>query len=143
MSGIVDDLRSGVNDLLGIRDSIGAALKEVWIVTRTWSGIELGDGTAFETREQMLPSPRVVEFKTDLRIKEGGAVQSGDIMLKMVSRQSFPNQADVDFSGIASNVEKLYEVGGRLYRPVGVTEKHLTWTILLRPLSDQKRYPNV
>lgn len=136
---IVSDLKPGLNAILGIRDDLGAALKEVYLVTRSWSGGELGEGDPTEIKVRMLPSPRVVEFKHDLRIKEGGAVQQGDILLKMISKVSFPKQCDVDGSTNSQNVEKFYEVGGILYRVVGVTEKHLTWNVLLRPISNQAR----
>lgn len=134
MSGsIVADLRANVNDILGIRDDIGAAKKEVFLVTRTWTGGELGSGDYSDVSARMLPSPRVVEYKHDLRLKEGGAVQQGDILLKQISQQTYPNQSDLDGTQCKKNVELFYDVGGKIYRPIAVTEKHLTWTVLLRP----------
>lgn len=135
---VVSDLLSNVDSILGIRDDIGAALKEVWLVTRAWRGSEPGDGTYVETKVRMLPSPRVVEYTDQARIREGGAVQQGDIMLKMISKQSFPEAADIDCSSGDASVEKFYEVGGSLYRVVSVTEKHVTWSVLLRKLTSQR-----
>jgi hypothetical protein len=137
MSGIVDDLRSGINDILGLRDSLGVGLKKVYLVTRTWSGSELGEGTKTITKRQILPSPRVVEFMDQYKIKEGGAVQQGDLMLKMVSKQSYPLRSDVDCTSNSENVEKFYEVGGALYRVIMVREKHVVWEIQLRKDSKQ------
>lgn len=137
--GVISDLIPSVDEILGIRDDLGVALKEVWMVTRTWSGSEIGVGTFTEVRVRMLPSPRVVEFSQDLRIKEGGSVRAGDIQLKMVSKESYSTEASVDCSSNTANVEKFYEVGGIVYRPISITEKHLTWTILLRRVSDQSR----
>lgn len=134
---IVDDILPDTDDLLSIRDDIGAALKEVYIVTRTWSGEELGAGQPSEIKERMLPSPHIVEFSHSLRIREGGAVKQGDILLKMVSKNKYPNLSDVDLSGLPLNVEKLYEVGGKLYRPISVTERYVTWRVLLRPISSK------
>lgn len=140
MSGIVDDLLNGsVNDILGVRDDLGVALKQVHMVTRSWSGLEPGDGEVSEVKTRVLPSPRVVEFKNDLRIVEGGAVQQGDILLKQISKQTYPTQDLVDGSSDSESVEKFYEVGHRLYRVVAVTEKQVTWTVLLRPLTSQER----
>lgn len=138
MSGIVDDLRDCTNDILGIRDDIGAELKKVYIVERIWSGKELGDGTSRESKTQILPSPRIVEFNHNLRITEGGAVKQGDILLKMISQQTLPKKQDVEFTDVSKNVEKFYEIDGRLYRPVTATERHLTWSVLVRPLSTNK-----
>jgi hypothetical protein len=133
---IVSDLLGDVDSILSVRDQIGAALKPVYLVTRTWSGSELGEGTASVTKTQMLPSPRVVEFKHDLRLVEGGFVKAGDILLKMVSKQSYATESLLDGTSNVANVEKLYEVGGILYRPINVREKHVTWTVLLRRLSE-------
>jgi hypothetical protein len=132
-------IRSNLNSILGLRDSLDVALKPVHIVTRTWSGPELGHGTKTEARVRVLPSPRVFEFKNDVRLVEGGTIQQGDILLKMISKQSYPTQNLVDCSVTAENIEKFYEVGGILYRVVAVTEKHLTWSVLLRRLSQQAR----
>jgi hypothetical protein len=139
MSGIVDDLKEGLDDILGIRDDIGAAKQEVYFLEYEFSGTELGDGTkTMKSKERMLPTPRVVEFKHQLGIKEGGAVKQGDILLKMVSKAKYPDKATLEFSGLEKNVEKFYEIGGRKYRPIEITEKHLTWSILCRPLSGQR-----
>ena len=137
MSGIVDDLRSNVDSILGLRDSLGVGLKKVYLVTRTWSGSELGAGTKTITKTQMLPSPHVVEFMDSYKIKEGGAIQQGDIMLKMISKQSYPIRTDVDCTTTAQNIEKFYEVGGILYRVIMVKEKHVVWDIQLRRDSRQ------
>lgn len=137
MSGVVAGVLANVNSILGLRDSLGAALKDVYLVTRTWSGTELGDGTATDTKVKMVPSPRVVEFKHDTRIVEGGAIKQGDILLKMVSKQTYPTETMVDGKSDIDNVENLYEVGGVLYRVINVKEKHVTWSILLRRLSSK------
>lgn len=139
MSRLIDGLRANVNHILSQRDALGAALKDVYLVTRTWSGVELGDGTATEVKVKMNPSPRVVEFKHDMRLVEGGAVQQGDVLLKMVSKQTFPTQSLVDGSSATATKEALYEIGGFLYRVVNVRERHLTWNVLLRRLSQQAR----
>lgn len=138
MTSVVSDLLGGVDDILGLRDDIGAALKEVHLVTRSWRGSEPGDGTYVESKVRMLPSPRVVEFTDSHKIREGGAVQQGDIMLKMISKNLYPKAADLDCSSGDAAVERFYEVGGSLYRVVTVTEKHVTWNVLLRKLTAQR-----
>lgn len=136
--GVVEGVLESVNDILSLRDSIGAALKEVYLVTKTWPGTEIGDGTAVVTKVKMVPSPRVVEFKHNLRLVEGGAVKSGDILLKMVSKQTYPTENLLDCTSAVQTVEKFYEVGGILYRFLSATEKHVTWNVLLRRVSQQE-----
>ena len=137
MSDVVKGVRDNVDSILAIRDQIGAALKPVYFVTRTWSGTELGDGTATIARVQMLPSPRVVEFKHDLKLVEGGFVKAGDVLLKMISKNKYTAESQLDGTSTVANVEKLYEVGGILYRVINVQEKHVTWSVLLRRISGQ------
>ena len=138
MSGIVDSLLTNVDSILGLRDSIGAALKRVDIVTRTWSGTEIGDGTATDVYVQMLPSPRIVVYNNDVRLVEGGAVRQGDILMKMISKNLYQTQAVVELRDNSSpNVEKFYALGGVLYRVVTVTEKHVTWNVLIRRVAQQ------
>jgi hypothetical protein len=139
-NGIVGQLIANLDNLLSVRDDIGAAKKTVKIMTRTWDGDSLGEGNAVETLVQMLPSPQIVEFEHDFVLKSGGSVQQGDIMLKMVSKQGYTTQAMVDCSSNDLLVEKFYEVGGFLYQVIHVTEGYVTWNIHLRRTSDQTRY---
>ena len=135
--GVVAGLMGSVDSILGIRDSIGAALKEVSFYKRTWSGEEVGEGLSSSIVTSMKPSPRVVEYKDDFRVREGGVIKQGDIMLKMISKNLY---TESELNGIAEkNIEMLFLVGEKLYRTVSVTEKHLTWNVLLRPLSDQRK----
>lgn len=137
MSGIIDGLLPNINDILGVRDSLGAALKPVYIVTRTWSGLEPKDGSSEDEEMQVLPSPRIVELSDVYKIKEGGAVEQGDILLKAVSKQTFPDKSVVDGSVEDQNIEKFFKVGEVLYRVLNVREKFFTYEIQLRRVSKQ------
>jgi hypothetical protein len=138
------DLLQIIDPILGIRDELGLTLKSVYLVTRTWSGSEPGDGTFVERKTKIAPSPGIVEFKMDLRLKEGGEVQAGDIMLKSISKHAYPNLSDLDCSTTDRKVEKFYELGGtdsrrgERYRFIQFIERQLTWRILIRRLSDQQ-----
>jgi hypothetical protein len=140
MVPVYDDLLGDVDSILGIRDDLGVALHPVFIVTRTWSaGTELGEGDYSDTELQMLPSPRIKEFADDYKIKEGGAIQQGDIMLKMISKQSYPKRSDVDCSVDQQFIEKFYKINDIFYRVIFVWEQHVTWNVHLRRVSDQTR----
>lgn len=140
-NGIVGSLKDGLDDILGLRDSLGAALMPVFFVTRTWTGDENGDGEATEVKSQVLPSPRIVQMNDASRIVEGGAVQLGDIFLKMISKAKYGSKSDVDGMSDFQNVERFFEIDGELYSVINVTEKHLTWTVQVRKLSNQRRFP--
>lgn len=138
--GIVGNLKDSVNDILGLRDDLGAALTGVYIVTRIWSGSELGEGVAQEEKLQVLPSPRIFSFVDDSRVLQGGIIQLEDIKLKMISKANYSCKADLDCSSESENVEKFYEIDGQIYSVISVIEKHLTWDVMLRKRTNQKRF---
>lgn len=140
MSGLVGSLRKNVDAILGIRDSIGAILKPVAIVTRTWTGTRVGDGDAHDSVDCLRPTPQIVEIGNDIRLQEGGAVKQGDNLVKGISRESYPLESDVDCTTNDPLVEKFYLLGETLYAVINVKERYLTWDVLLRERSDQTRY---
>lgn len=133
----LDDLRADLNPILSIRDDLGVALKPVYLVTRNWTGEEIGDGTYSDIAVRVAPSPRVVEFFNNFTIKEGGAVQQGDLLLKMISKESYPTQNRIDCTTELANQEKFYKVGVHLYRVIMVKEKQLVWEVQLRKVTKQ------
>jgi hypothetical protein len=132
---LVDDLRQTVNPILSIRDELGASKQPVSIVTRKWTGTEPGDGSYRDSELPLLPSPSIVDYSADYRVREGGAVQMGDIRLKWISKQSFPVRSEVDGSSSSHSIERFYKVGKDLYRVIHVEEKLLCWNITLRKVS--------
>ncbi len=134
---ILNGLRANVNSILGLRDSLGVQKGLVYLVTRTWSGDELGAGTMTEIKTQMLPTPYIFIFTGDRKIPEGGVIKQGDIILRQISMQSYPTENLIDCSSTDPKVEKLYEVDGSLYRVIEVTKKHVTWKVILRRLYSQ------
>lgn len=141
--GIITGLAAGFDDILGLRDSLGVALMPVFHVVRTWSGEEVGRGDATEVETRILPSPKIVSMSNDVRIKEGGVVQLDDIQIKGISKVKFPLKSQIDCSvgDEEEGVERFYALDGELYTVVGIVEKHLTWQVHLRKLTNQKRYP--
>jgi hypothetical protein len=138
MSGILDGLIDCSDAILGIRDDIGAKVSDVYLVTRTWSGARVGAGECQDTEVQISPTPWVVDLSNDHRVKEGGAVQNGDIELRQISKKNYPLKTDIDATTTGS-VEKFYKISGVLYQVVKVSEKYITWSVQLRRRSDQRK----
>ena len=91
-----------------------------------------------ERIEQILPSPRIVRFAQDLRLKEGGMIKQGDVQIKGISKNKYRLPAlDVTTSG-AMNVLRLYQIGDKLYQVINVTEQYVTWDVMLRELTNQR-----
>ena len=139
-NGVIGNLRSSVNDILGLRDSLGVALSPVYLVKRNWSGEEIGEGQAQDSQEQVLPSPRIFSMSDDSRIVAGGAVQIDDLLIKGISKVNYPKKNLIDGTSESETIECFYLVDGFIYTVTNVTEKHLTWNVQIRKLSNQKRY---
>lgn len=127
----IKGIKKGLNSILGVRDKV-ALIHRVYMVTRTWSEREIGRGEYRDVEVQMLPSPGIKEFKHDLRVQEGGAVQQGDVLLKGISQVSYPEESDIDCSSSLPGVERFYRIAGKEYTVVNVRERYLTWNVLCR-----------
>lgn len=145
--GIIDSLLEVTDDILGVRDDVGAVIDPVFLVTRSWyrdtartiPSSRVGDGYAKDTETQMLPSPALKNYSQDVRLREGGAVKSGDIILKNVSRQS-QSEATLDASTGVPYQEKLYRVGDKLFQVINIMKSYVTFDVQLRELTNQRRY---
>ena len=135
---LVDSLKDCSDAILGIRESIGADLKKIYLVTRTWSGENVGEGLASDECVQVEPTPGIKNLSNDHRVKEGGAVQNGDLLIHQISKHRYPAQSDVDCTSDAVNVERFYKVGDVLYTVINTVEKHIVWDVQIRRRSDQR-----
>lgn len=134
---IVNDLIDGLDDILGIVDDIGAKKHDVYILTRTWEGPRIGQGEKTDIIDQVLPSPHLVDFSHNINVKTGGAIDSGDIMLKMISKESYPEKEMIDCSvdklePNSDMVQRYYYIDGRLYEVKSVVSNYVTWNVLLK-----------
>lgn len=136
---LLDSLLPNIDTVLGVRDSIGAQLHNVYMITRRWSGGRPGEGEASDTIEQLTPSPQIYEYGHDIRIVEGGAVKQGDIVLKNISKNKYTSK-DLDGRTDDKATERFYRIKERLYQVINVKERYLTWEVQVRKLSNQTQY---
>lgn len=127
----IDGLKKGINSILAVRDKIGI-LHEVFIVTRTWSGGDVGRGEKSDRTHKVVPTPGIKAFSQDVRITEASAVQQGDIILRGISKVNYPLESDVDCSSTAKGVEKFFLIADKEYQVKNVTESYVTWDVQLR-----------
>lgn len=133
--GLIDDLTSVADDILGVRDTIGAAIHDVYIVTRTWSGAEPGDGTPTDVVAQMTPTPAIQDLAHNFKLLEAGRYKQGDLILKNISKQSYPTMDGVRLKSTNKAVEKFYRVNGELYTVIHVRESYITWDVHIRKVA--------
>jgi hypothetical protein len=146
-TGIDQAMLKGIDACLGVRDAVGAVIEPVFFLTRTWYS-DVGKTTPATAPEgyatdsapvQLFPSPGMKDFSQDVRLREGGVVKAGDIILTGVSKNKY-QQSDLDGSVSAPNIQKFYLIGVKLYQVINVTEKHVTFNVQVRELTNQTRY---
>lgn len=139
MSDLKVSLSPVIENVLGLRDKLGVALKQVFIVRRYWSGGVVGKGIAEDKAEIMRPSPGVKDFSHSLRLTEGGAIKAGDIILEQIPKSIFKTEADI--RGVNNNpgIEFFYRVGDDLYSVISVVEELFWWNVQLRRLASQEK----
>ena len=128
--GIVDDVLSNLDDILGLRDELGAIKHHVFILTRKWSE-ERGKGTYTDTKEQVLPTPYVVDFSHDLRLKEAGMIKQGDILVKMISKKKY-QEVQINCTVTDNKTEKYYLINNQLYEVVNVKDDYVHYDVQIR-----------
>lgn len=138
MSSIVDDVLGCTDEILGLRDELGAIKHKIFILTRTWTGNELGDGTSSDDKVQILPTPYLVDYSQSLRIREGGKVKEGDIILKHLSKETYTEESQIDCSVENRTTEKYYLINGYLYNVISVTSDYVYWNVHVRKTAKYK-----
>lgn len=133
MSKMIKNLLPGLNSILKVRDDIGAIREQpIYIITRKWSGVSPGDGLSEDTEEKVYPSPGIRDHSHDVRLMSGGTMKQGDLILRNLSKASYPDRKSIDGSSDAKNEEKFFKVGDFVYTVVNIKENHLTWDIQVR-----------
>lgn len=129
---------SGLNSVLSVRNKIGAIKQPVSFITREWTGKTVGDGISKDTETEVYPAPHIVDYSHSIRLQEGGAIKQGDLLLKAISKSSFPSSKDIDGSSEAKNIERFFKVGEYYYTVISVRERYLTWDVQVRKHSVQE-----
>lgn len=139
VTGIVDDILSITDSILGLRDELGAIKHPIYILTRTWA-TQKGLGTPVDVIAQILPTPYLVDLSHSLNVREGGMVKQGDLLVKMISRQSYMTENLIDCTVSNQLVEKWYYIDSRLYEVISVTRDYVNWNVQIRKTIKQKTY---
>lgn len=134
--GIIDSLLEVADDILSVREDIGAAIHLVYKVTRTWSGDSAHEGTYSDTKVKIDPTPGFRDLSMDIRALEGGTVQRGDILIQKISKASYPDKSEVSLECPEGNVERFYEIDNKLFRVIHVRESYIYWDVHVRALND-------
>lgn len=136
------DIKAGLldclDDILSIRDCIGANLAECKIVTRTWSGQRVGDGSFEDAEEELKPTPQIKDYSHDLRLQQAGTYKQGDLILRGISKNAYPEETILRTDTGNKQVEKFIKVGANYYRTIQIKENLVTWDIQVRKVAQDE-----
>jgi len=135
-SDLRESLKGCIDKSLGIRDDIGATIHKVYFVTRTWSGEDIGDGTETVVRTLMAPSPNIVDYGMDKRLRTGSNIRQGDLILTGISGNLY-SYSDLHTQTQNRTIEKFYEVNSEYYEVIHIKEKFVTWEVHIRKTNEK------
>lgn len=135
-SNLRESLKGCLDKSLEIRENLGVQIHDVFFVTRTWSGEDIGDGNERIVRKQMRPSPRIIDYALDVRLTTGSNIRQGDIVLKEISGNLF-SLSDLHTQTNDRQIEKFYEINGEFYEVIHIKEKLITWEVHLRKTNEK------
>ena len=136
MSNIRESLKKCIDKVLEVRDSTGAKLHDVYFVTRTWSGEDIGSGTSTTQREQITPTPGIMDYGMDKRLQQGSNIRQGDLILTGISCNKYSYSA-LHTQTENRQIEKFYEINREYYEVIHIKEKMVTWEVHLRKTNER------
>lgn len=132
-----DCFLDSLDAITSVRDDIGANIQDSFIVTRTWSGERVGDGTFTDHTIQILPSPYMLDLSHDVRIQRGGSYESGDLILRTINKARYTEE-DLRTDTNEETVEKFIKVGDHFYRTKHIKEKFITFEIHISKVAEDE-----
>lgn len=131
LNGLVDGLRRDIVD-----EAFGLRLDTVVVRTTTWSGTEIGLGTASHSDVTLDPVPKVRRPTPQLIAAAPGVYESGDVLCSKISAANY-DEDDLSDQELPANTERVWLVNGKPYRPFRVEERYLEWRVHLRRMRDR------
>lgn len=124
--GVVDEVRGDVIDT-----EAGLRLFAVKTRTRTWSGGEVGRGTAIDVETPLTPKPRVRAPAPHHVLAAPGRYEDGDRIVDRISATY--TEAELDGGTLTTAKEFYWLIDSEPYRVIGKPEKrYLEWRVQLR-----------
>jgi hypothetical protein len=132
MSDLKSSLLKCIDKILEIKEGVGADIEKVDLITRTWSGERVGDGSFIDLLERMKPLPCIADVSHDVRVTASSSVKQGDLLLKSISMNSYPDEKKLRTDTGIRNVEKFYKIGEHYYRTIHIKKNLVTWDVQVR-----------
>jgi hypothetical protein len=135
--GILDEAAIEVENAL--RDIEGDEIyKElVYLVTKAWPE-RIGRDEPVIEKVKVDPNPYIGDFNHDLRLREGGKIKQGDLMLKYIPFSKYPSEDDVNCKTDSELIQKYYYIDGYLYNVISISKGWAYWNIQIRKANNNR-----
>jgi len=134
---LLDDVAKDVQGALETIEGLEIYKTKVYLLTRTWKE-RMGLGTPTDRLIKIDPNPYISDFSHSLRIKEGGNIKQGDLFIKYLPKNLFPNETDVNCKVSNKLEEKFYVLDDELYEVISVVKGYAYWNVQIRKTSKKK-----
>ena len=121
-------------------DSMGLNIAEVGLIKRVWPEDKIGRGTPVDTLELFTPTPRIEQIRQSHNNKQAGQERRGDVFVKFLSKNKYPEVSSIDATSTVKNEEIYYYVDGELFEVVEVTENLTHWNVLISRAKKRRLY---
>lgn len=126
-----DDLIPVIDDARQLIDDFGLRRFTVVVRKRTWSGGQLGLGTATNVDLTLSPKPKVGDVPENLAFGEPGKYETGDRLVRKISASY--TRAQLDGGTLAAGEELVWMLDDIEYSLVEVAEhRNFEWRALVR-----------
>ncbi len=129
---ILGDAAKSVSGAMKTIEDLEIFRHRVYILTRTWSGVRIGNGVKTDTTVEVSPVPYIKTYDLDIRLRVGGVIKAGDIIIKYMSKDDYPDLSFLETVTNIRNVQKFYKIDNKLYTAVGTSDGYAYWNIHLR-----------
>lgn len=134
---LLDDVAIDVEEALNTIEGLEIYKSKVYLLTRTWKE-RTGRGKPIDKLVKVDPNPYIADYSHSLRIKEGGKIKQGDLIIKYLPKNLYPTEDTVNCKTKSELEEKFYVLEDELYEVISVVKGYAYWNVQIRKTSKGK-----
>ncbi len=129
---ILDDAKKATSEAMFEIENLELFRHKVYMLTRTWSGGRIGSGDKEDVQVVISPTPYMRDYSHSVRLQENGVIKAGDVIIKYIPIENYPDESELETKTNIKNVQKFYVINNRIYTVVSIVEGYVYWNVHLR-----------
>jgi len=134
---LLDDVAIDVDSALKTIEGLEIYKTKVYLLTRTWLARK-GRGNPVDVITKIDPNPYISDYSHSQRIREGGSIKQGDLIIKYLPFNIFPLESDVNNKTGSDLIEKYYVLDNELYEVISIVKGYAYWNVQIRKTNKNK-----